>query len=249
MKVLWIFSLIVFVTLTVNGYPSLPGEGETNQLKPSENIYKALKQLGIADSACHFGLVAEKVIPYSPSQSVIVIPKLIEKDEDIFVCDLYLVIVDNKTGSVVNKYHESEALVSDAIRIQSISIDFAPFKLNATTRAFGIRVLYEGDSRPNPYEREDISLFIPKGDKLINILKNYAISSITGEWDTNCEGQFVSEKKILIMANKVTNMYFDIIVKQEVTTTKNTMVDGECKDTDTVDHHTSILKFDNSTYK
>jgi len=220
-----------------------------SQTSNSANVDKVLKQLNIQRTDCYFDLVVEQTIPYSPDKSVIVIPKIIEKDENSFSCDCYVLIINNASGLIINKFFEPNSLISDAVRIDKISIDFAPYKLNSTTRAFGIRILNEGSSRPNPYENEEISLFIPKDSLLVRVLRRYSISSITGEWDTNCEGQFVSEKKVLIISDKATNNYFDIIVKNKITTTNKTLVNNDCMDIDTVNTKTTILKYDNNGYK
>ncbi len=220
-----------------------------SQTSNSANIDKVLNQLNIQQKDCFYDLVVEQIIPYTPDRSVVVVPKIIEKDENSFSCDYYVLIINNASGLIINKFFEPNSLISDAVRIDKISVDFAPYKLNSTTRAFGIRILNEGSSRPNPYENEEISLFIPKDSLLVRVLRNYSISSITGEWDTNCEGQFVTEKKVLIISDKTTNNYCDIIIKNKITTTKKTFVDNDCKDIDTVNAKTSILKYDNNEYK
>jgi hypothetical protein len=167
----------------------------------------------------------------------------------MFTCDAYVVIVNNKTGIVQNKFYEDNAWTSNAIRIAKISIDFAAFKLNATTRAFGVKVLYEGSSRANPYENEEMSLFIPQGNTLDRVLNSFSANENTGEWDTNCEGHFVATKKILIMSEKKTNDFFDIIVKSKITTTDKSEVNGECKDVDKVKSETAVLHFNGKEYK
>lgn len=169
-----------------------------SQTTDSIIIDNVLSQLKIQLSDCYSDLIVKKNIPYAQDKSVLVIPEIIEKSEDFFSCDSYILVINNETGEILNKFYESNAWISDAIRIDQISIDFAPYKLNSKTRAFGIRVLYKGSSKPNPYENEEISLFVPKDSALIRVLRNFSISSISGEWDTNCEGKFTAEKKVLI---------------------------------------------------
>lgn len=215
-----------------------------SQTIDSATVDNVLKQLKIQPKDCYFDLVVQQVIPYSPDKSVVVIPKIIEEDEYSFSCDFYLLIINNDSGLIQNTFFEPNSLISDAVRIDNISIDFAPYNLNATTRAFGVRILYEGSSRANPYENEDISLFIPQDSLLVRVLKNYSIASITGEWDTNCNGYFVTEKAVLIISDKKTNNYCDIKVKNETTTTIQTQVNDDCKEDTSVTNKTSILKYD-----
>lgn len=218
-------------------------------MSKSEIIEKVLTQLNIKHSDCHTGLIVQRIMPYSKEKSVIVIPKITERDEETFSCDSYILVINNETGDILNKFHESNAWISDAVRIAKISIDFAPYSLNSTTRAFGIKVLYEGDSRPNPFENEEMSLFIPQGDSLAKVLKNFSVFLISGEWDTNCEGQIITEKKVLVMSDKKTNEYCDIIVKNRITTTNKSIVNGECRDVDTIENKIIVLNFEDKEYK
>lgn len=218
-------------------------------MSESEIIEKVLTQLNIKHTDCYSDLIVQRIMPFSKEKSVIVIPKITERFEDTFSCDSYILVINNETGEILNKFYESNAWFSDAVRIAKISIDFAPYSLNSTTRAFGIKVLYEGDSRPNPYENEEISLFIPQGDSLARVLKNFSIFLISGEWDTNCEGQIITEQKVLIMADKKTNEYCDIIVKNRIKTTNKSIVNGECRDVNTIENKTMVLNFDNKEYK
>ena len=219
------------------------------QTTDSETFDKVLKQLDLNKSDCHPDLLVSEIMPYAHEKSVLVIPVIMEKTEDSYKCDSYILIINNETGEILNKFYESNALISDAISITQISIDFAPYKLNSKIRAFGIRVKYEGHSSPNPYENEELSLFVPKDSVLIRILKNFSISSDGGEWDTNCEGQFTSEKKTLIMSDKAVNNFCDIIVKTKIISTKKTKVNGDCIDKETSLNNTSILHYNNVEYK
>ena len=212
-------------------------------------VDKVLKQLQINDTDCYFKFVTEQIIPYSLEKSVIVIPKIINKDEESFLCDLYILIVSNSTGMILSKFYEQRALISDATYIDKISIDFAPYILSLSTRAFGLRVLYYGSSRPYPWEEEVISLFIPKGKLLIRVLKNYTLSLYSGESDTQCKGKFERKKGIIIMSDSISNTYSDIIVRNEITTTINTVIDNDCIGTDSIIKKTIILKFNNKEYK
>lgn len=213
------------------------------------NIDKVLAQLKIKREDCYNDLAVEKVIPFSPGKSVIVIPRITEKTESSFSCDSYILVIDNHTGTIMNKFFEPNAWTSDAVRISHIDLDFAPYKLNPTTRAFGIRVLYEGSSRPNPYENEELSLFIIKDRMLKRVLKNFSISRITGEWDTRCEGQFITEKKALVISGKATHNYKNIVVKNKITTTSKKLVNDDCVDENTSEFKTSILRYDSKEYK
>jgi hypothetical protein len=219
------------------------------QTATSLNIDKVLKQLNIEQADCYNDLVAEEIMPYSKDKSVIVIPKIVEKDENSITCDSYVLVINNRSGKILNQYYEANALESDAVRIVKITIDFAPYRLNNTTRAFGIRVFNEGNSRPNPYNNEELSLFVLQDNVLVQVLRNFSVSYFDGEWDTQCEGEFVTENKVLIMSKNTTNNFFDIIVNNKITTTTKRLINNDCVDTDTNKTEISILHYDKKDYK
>ncbi len=210
---------------------------------------KVLQQLDLTKSDCHPDLTVNKIMPYDTNKTVWVIPLIIEKTEDYYKCDSYILIINNETGEILNTFYESNALISDAITIEQISIDFAPYILNSEMRAFGVRVQYLGHSSPNPYANEELSLFVPKDSVLIRVLKDFSISSFGGEWDTQCEGEFRSEEKTLIISDKVVHNFCDIIVDTKSISTKKKMVNGDCIDQETIVNKTKILHYNNSEYK
>lgn len=219
------------------------------QLPEATILEKVLQQLQFKPEDCQEQLIVQRVMPYAKQQSVVIIPRTAEADEYSFTCHAYILIVNNMSGNIIQRFYERDAWTSDAVRLQKISIDFAPYKLNAATRAFGVKVLYEGDSRPNPYESEELSLFIPRGNTMERVLKNLPVSTIQGDWDTNCEGQFTTARRILIISEKKTNNFFDIIVKSKTTTTDKSVVDGECNDVDTITNESVVLTFNDKEYK
>lgn len=219
------------------------------QLPLTDNFGNVLKQLNIKREDCYQELVVEKAVPYSKDKSVIVIPKIVEQDEGFVTLDSYILIVDNRTGMILNSFHEEQAWTSDAVKLESIVVDFAPYKLNSTTRAFGIRTKYYGSSRPNPYSEEYISLFYPDNNKLIRVLKDFTVYSYNGEWDTNCEGEFHAVNKLLIISDQQTNSFSNIIAKVTYTTINRTLVNDDCTDEEKVEKKTEVLKLKGEEYK
>lgn len=232
------FFIIFFITYLL----SLPIFSQT--LK-SRNIDKVLKELNIKQEDCYYDLVVEKDIPYLSGKSVIVFPKIVEKRDDNYLFDSYILIVDSHSGQIMNKFYENHAWTSDAIILKSIGIDFAPYILNSKVRAFGIKLSYSGDSRLFPYSGDDISLFYPKDSLLIRVLKKFSTYSYHGQLDRDCYGTYITETKTLIISDRLTNNFNDIIVKNKITTTK--LID--CNEKDSVAFKKVILQFDDKIYK
>ena len=97
---------------------------------------------------------------------------------------------NSERAKIVSRLLDEGALTEDAIRITEIRVDTARYTLAPDARAFGVRVLYQGSSRANPYARETLSLYLPQGQKLAKVLDQLEMTLEHGEWDTNCTGAF-----------------------------------------------------------
>ncbi|MBC6110222.1 hypothetical protein ACFOG5_15765 [Pedobacter fastidiosus] len=245
-KILFIFSFLFLATHAFSF-----GKGKLDQ---EFLLKKVLSQLGLKEKDINEELYVEKVLPYSKSQTVMVIPKYRknEKDESgnsYFELDAYVIIADNTTGKILYKYYEENAWTSDAVVLSNIIIDTGLYNLTAETRAFGIRVSYTGSSRPNPYSQTDLSLFVVETKSLKRILKNYTISDAHGEWDMNCAGEFEDTESVIdIDANK-TNGLNNLIVKETIVYTKNIPVKEDCIEKKTIKHNIKKLKYNGVEYK
>lgn len=191
---------------------------------------KVLKQLGIEETQLRNDLFVAKVLPHAKTQTVMVIPKLISEDEGMFDVDAIVLVVNNQTGKIIQKFKSENSLFSDAVYISSIAIDTAPYMLTKDVRAFGIRVNYAGSSRVNPYEEVHLSLFVQEGNSLRRVLTEEMVERSNGEWDGNCAGEFHARKSILSFETEATNGYFNIVIKEHSTITISEEINGECEE-------------------
>lgn len=212
-----------------------------------------LKNLNIKKENCKIDLIALKKDPNNFEETIIVIPEIVDEGDHYFELNSYILIVNSVTGKVIHKYFESSKTnnwVSDAVRLTKITIDTSPYNVTDNNRAFGIRVFYYGMSRANPYNHETISLYITKDNSLKKILNNYNITEYNGHWDTNCVGEFIDEKKVLIISKNKSNEYFDILVKNKITETTNYEdKNGDCDSTEKITAEKTLLKFNGKEYK
>lgn len=212
-----------------------------------------LKNLKIKKENCKLDLVVSKKIPNSPNETIVVIPEIVDEEEQYFELNSYILIVNTETGKITHQYFESSKTnhwFSDAIQLREITIDTAPYNVTDDKRAFGIRVRYVGSSQANPYENETISLFIKSENTLKNILKTFVTLNDHGEWNTHCAGEFLNTKNTLIISKEKTNGYFDILAKSKITESIN--YEDENGDCDSKENNTTaktILKFDGKEYK
>lgn len=185
-----------------------------NSFSQTDLAKKVIAQLKIENANWQTELFVEKQMPNLKDQTILVLSEKTDEDESMFTLRSWIVVFNTKTGKI--KAKKSLIIQSDAIMFDGFTIDTAPYVIAKGKRAFGIRMSYHGMSRPNPYNSELISLFLEEKGQLVEVLKEYEIEIHQGEWDTNCEGEFNSEKKVLIIGTTQTNGYFDIIVNSKI---------------------------------
>lgn len=222
------------------------------QPEKGEYLTIALEKLNISYEDCKSDFITEKILPYDTEKSLIVIPKISHKEDDFYTMDAYIVIIDHKTHEIVHMYHKDNEWTSDAMQLTGITIDTAPYILNASTRAFGIRLSYLGSSRVSSFSGTFISLFIPEGKKLVKILEDYPVVITRGESGMGCEGYNEWTETFLIMTDKLTNGYKDILAKSTITTTtfkEFNPKESDCDEEQSTEYQTNTICFDAEKYK
>jgi hypothetical protein len=210
---------------------------------------KVFANLKLEKTDCFERLITHKDIPNSSKEAIVVIPKIAEHGEGYLVLDSYIVIVNKFTGEIISRYFEEKAWHSDAVYLESIEIDTAPFLVHKNYSAFGLRLNYYVRSRAKIYSSTGLSLFIKNDKKIENILKNFAVKLTRGESDTNCNAYIEEHHRILIVSKNKTNDFFDILVKDSITKTTTEEVDGDCKDTKVEkSKESALLKFIDGKY-
>jgi len=216
-------------------------------------VLSILKELGIDPLLVKTDLITSKINPQTPNEVIVVIPEIVNEEEEYFELNSHIVIADNRSGKVTHQFFETSQTndwYSDALQLREITLDTAPYRVTDDIRAFGVRVRYVGMSKVNPYESETLSLFIKSADRLKKILDKYAVMDAFGEWDGNCFGEFTDTKNTLIMSNQKSNGFFNIMIKSKVTETKNEVnKNGECDAKVITTNQKSILKFNGKEYK
>lgn len=219
------------------------------QERDAVRFTKVLNQLKLNSSQIHNELYTEKKMPNADNSFIIVVPVLQGKLEvDGFSVKNTILITDNQ-GIIKNKFVDPTEFGSDAIMLQSFTIDTGLYNLNSNIRAFGIAADYYGSSRPNPYSSSDFSLFYPEGKTLKKVLDGYHLKTYSGEWDTNCSGEFEGGTSVIIVDQAKTNGFANLKIKTESTKTINREINGESSENKTSKISYKTLKFNKSVYK
>ncbi len=140
-----------------------------------------------------------RVWPADTRLTLIAVPLLgpEEANGDGQAGDLDILVIDSNTLQARAALRLADAVSSDAIRVDGIYLDTARYRLDADTRAFGVRVTRSGSSRANPFGEEQLQLFVHDGSRLQAITNPIVMQSNGGEWDTNCTGEFQQRSRTL----------------------------------------------------
>lgn len=229
--------LLIFILLLSPLY--FFGQEENQQL-----IVDTAEKIGIEKSDIYFRLIKTHEFD---NQTLLVIPEIAEEDENHVIFNNHVVLIDSQTGAVQAKFSGEKDLYIDAVGINKIEIDSLVYQLNTTTPAYGLKIYYSGQSRPNPYYGTQLSLYALEGDELIKVLKDYPIKTFNGETDTTCKGTFEEHSKKMKVLNEQTNDYADLRFIDSVRSTERN------EDCEVVDEEkreiVEILKYENGQYK
>ncbi|WP_131655611.1 hypothetical protein [Methylocucumis oryzae] len=160
-------------------------------------------------------LVECKQWPADPSLTIFVLPypHPLPIEPETTVYDVEIAVVNNASGKVVANSYQTDAWESDANKIDHVQIDTGRYQLATAIRGFGVRIHTTGSSKANPFYGEQLSLYMIKNQRLINLL-GITVNDFTGEWDTNCAGEFEEFNRILIVLPHKTNGFADLLVKE-----------------------------------
>ncbi|AZB30371.1 hypothetical protein [Chryseobacterium balustinum] len=208
-----------------------------------------LKQLQLNSSEVHNELYTEKKMPNIQDSYIIVVPVLLGKLEADGFSVKNTILITDVQGKINSKYIDDTEFGSDAIMLDSFTIDTGLYKLNSNIRAFGITANYHGSSRPNPYSSSDISLYYPEGKTLQKVLDGYNLKTYSGEWDMNCSGEFDKDNSVIIVDQVKTNGFNNLKIKTESNHIISKEVSGECTEDKTSKISNKTLKFNKSVYK
>ncbi|REC43194.1 hypothetical protein [Chryseobacterium sp. 5_R23647] len=208
-----------------------------------------LKQLQLNSSEVQNELYTEKKMPNIEDSYIVVVPVLLGKLEADGFSVKNTILITDVQGKIKSKYIDDTEFGSDAIMLDSFTIDTGLYKLNSTIRAFGVTANYHGSSRPNPYSSSDISLYYPEGKTLKKVLDGYNLKTYSGEWNMDCSGEFDEDNSVIIVDQVKTNGFNNLKIKTESNHIISKEINGECTEDKTSKISNKTLKFNKSVYQ
>ncbi|MCL2591037.1 MAG: hypothetical protein FWD67_09235 [Betaproteobacteria bacterium] len=193
-------------------------------------------------------LVTEASLPNKKLSVWILIEKMSENKIGYKTYTVHILVTDTE-----NKILASNVTIGNyEDELSAAKIDVANYQLNDNTRAFGVRLTTERLSRAFGYSSEKFNLFVYHEGVLKKVLNDFEVySSNKHEMFDNCEGAWDETKTILIMLDKKTNNYNNILAKTQFS---GHAYDGKkdgagnCKESVTRKTSSKTFTFDGSVY-
>lgn len=170
-----------------------------------------------------------KVSPADPSQTFAVLPMAqAGATDDEAVYDVDVLVANSDTGAIIARIFEQAAITSDAVGLRGITLDTARYQLAPQTRAFGVRVNYEGSSRVDPMSETSLDLYVLDGNALRRVLAGLVVSAQNGDWDGNCAGTFTDISRTLSFGPSARNGYATMHVAEKKIDSINKPAGADC---------------------
>lgn len=159
------------------------------------------------------GLIADcKVLPQQHNRALVIFqqgdPDEAEYSDEGQSYQLHLLTADIQQKKLVDHYTDPVSYTSDALRLESISIDTAAYQLQADLRAVGLRINFHGSSSVNPYRYTLLNLYDLKRHK--KLLNNLRVNLSHGENDGRCNAENHSRTSSVVLHNTQHHGLFDL---------------------------------------
>ncbi|MGG5873531.1 hypothetical protein [Pseudomonas peli] len=207
-----------------------PGYAQGHLLDDERGTYRISTELSIC-----------KVWPARPHLTLLAASLVRAEDDGHGYSDLEVLVLDTVSQAIVARHVEPNLLDWDAIFVDGLEFDTAPYRLREGDLAFGLRIKRRNMSRPNPFYETSLSLYELQSQRLRPVLSGLVMDSSGGEWDTRCAGEFSDTKGLLIITERPGNKgYRDLLLKQSRVESRVAEVAGECE---TVEESTRRVQF------
>lgn len=171
-----------------------------------------------------------KVWPAYPHLTLVAVPLVRTVEDWSGESDLEVLVVDNASQRILARLLEPNLLDWDAIHVDGLTFDTAPYRVSGDDIAFGIRISRRNGSRPNPFYETSLSLYELKAQRLRPLLSELVMTTSGAEWDMRCAGEFGERSGILIVTDKQGNAgYRDLLFKRAVTSSRKEGVAESCE--------------------
>lgn len=203
--------LILISFFTLNSY---------TQEQQIDLIEITLSNLKIKKENCLTKFIKNQKI--TESESIILIPEIVENGDGYLMLSGHLLIVNSENGEIKSSFSERESWYSDAVRLENIEVKYQPYEISKNSETIGILIDYSGSSRVNLYSSKELSLFVRKGEKLVQIMKDYPIYQFNGDTDGMGSGEYEEHKKNIEPNLNSKSEFFNLTVTDSIIKSQST---------------------------
>ena len=141
--------------------------------------------------------------------------------------NLDISLVDTKSEEVLaHRLYEAKIQNGGGPKLTSIEIDTARYFVSPNSRAFGIRASFYMGFTSN----QELSLFLFHDKDVVNILSGAEMQIFFTNRGASCAQQTREAARILVIDKKLTNGFYDLLVKEQLTDSEERIDQmGECK--------------------
>ncbi|USR39354.1 hypothetical protein L1F06_022285 [Ectopseudomonas hydrolytica] len=156
-----------------------------------------------------------KVWPARPGLTLIAMPLVRAEHDSHGEADLEVLVLDNARQTFLARLIEPNQLDWDAIYVDRLALDTAPYRLRGDDLAFGVRISRRNGSRMNPFAEAELTLYELQEQGLRSLMGALVVESFGGERDDDCIASFGEAKGVLIVTGKVgRDGYRDLLFKR-----------------------------------
>lgn len=196
------------------------------------------------------GMSICKVWPARPHLILVAVPLIRDTQHHHGESDLEVLMVDRDRQAVVARLLQPHVLDWDAIFVDQLTFDTAPYRLRDDDLAFGVRISRRNGSGPNPFRETLLYLYELRDRQLRSLLGELPVSNFGAEWDTHCAGDFYQTDGVVIVTDQVGNQgYRDLLLKTKGTERRRAKVADECEVVEeSIRRNQFRLKYDQERY-
>lgn len=196
-----------------------PGLAAGEALKDQRGHYRVDAALSIC-----------KVWPARPELTLIALALVRAQHDSHGEADLQVLVLDSHRQHLVAQRMEPNRLDWDAIFIDEMSFDTAPYRLRGDDLAFGVRLSRRNNSSANPFYETRLHLYELNSQHLRPLLSELPVYTYWGESDTHCAGEFSETKGLVVITERVGNQgYRDLQLKDTRVERRMALVDDQCQ--------------------
>ena len=196
-----------------------------------------------------------KVWTFDPSKTIVVMAhhqasNLIKSSQDYSegLYDLTVLLVNSNSSAIVNMLFQKGVLSSDAIRLNNVIIDTAPYNLGQNKRAFGVRAKFGTLSSVGSWEHSQLGLYIPREKKLDYVLGRIVVENKVFQPVDDCIEKLTDITRTLSISKASNLGYADLMVKEKVIVDEGKREKSECNVTKKIFTKNYVLRFNGEKY-